>query len=73
MQIDKNALNQMLSLNDKQLSRIIQKLANDAGLDLSAFNISDNDIQSLRKALANATEEDIATAISQMENFKKKQ
>ena len=71
MQIDRNALNQMLSLNDKQLSRIVQKLASDAGLDLSAFNIRDNDIQSLRRALENATDQDIAKAISQMENFKK--
>jgi hypothetical protein len=72
MQIDRNALNQMLSLNDKQLSRIVQKLANEAGLDLSAFNIRDNDVQSLRRALEGATDQDISKAISQMENFKKK-
>jgi len=71
MQIDKNTINQMLSLNDKQLTKIIQRLAGEAGLDLSSLNIRDNDIQSLRKALANATDEDIAKAISQIENFKK--
>ncbi len=71
MQIDKNTLNQILSLNDKQLSRIVEKLATEAGLDLSAFNIRDNDVKSLRKALEGATDQDIAKAISQMENFKK--
>lgn len=66
MQLDRNALNRLLDMSDSQLKFIISKLAKEAGLDLSAFNISENDISSIRKALSNATDADIAKAAEQL-------
>lgn len=70
MQLDKNALDRMLGMSDSQLKFIINKLAVEAGLDLSAFNISGNDIASIRRALGNATDEDIARATEQLSKRK---
>jgi DNA polymerase III delta subunit len=66
MQLDRNALNRLLDMSDSQLKFIISKLAKEAGLDLSALNISENDISSIRKALSNATDADIAKAAEQL-------
>ena len=66
MQLDRNALEKLLNMNDAQLKYVINKLAVDAGLDLSGFNISTNDIGSIRRALAGASDEDIARAAEQL-------
>ena len=66
MQLDRAALEKLLNMNDAQLKYVITKLATEAGLDLSSFNISANDINSVRRALSGATDEDIARAAEQM-------
>jgi len=66
MQLDRNAINRMLSLNDTQLKSLIRSLAQNSGLDLSSFNISENDVESIRRALAGATDADIARAAEQL-------
>ena len=66
MQLDRNALEKLLNMNDAQLKYVITKLAVDAGLDLSGFNISSNDIGSIRRALSSATDEDLARATEQL-------
>lgn len=66
MQLDRNAINRMLTLNDAQLKALIRSLAQSSGLDLSAFNISENDVESIRRALAGATDADIARAAEQL-------
>ncbi len=71
MQLDRNALNRLLSMNDTQLKYIITKLAVDNGLDLSTFNISGNDISSIRRALQNATDADLARATEQLTRGKR--
>lgn len=71
MQLDRNALNRLLSMNDAQLKYIITKLAVDNGLDLSTFNISGNDINSIRSALQNATDADLQKATEQLSRGKK--
>ena len=71
MQLDRNALNHLLSMNDAQLKYIITKLAVDNGLDLSTFNISGNDISSIRHALQNATDADLARATEQLTRGKR--
>lgn len=70
MQLDRNALEKLLNMNDAQLKYVITKLAADAGLDLGSFNISSNDISSIRRALGNATDEDIARAAEQLKRGK---
>ena len=71
MQLDRNALSRLLSMNDAQLKYIITKLAVDNGLDLSTFNISGNDINSIRRALQNATDADLQKAAEQLSHGKK--
>lgn len=66
MQLDRNAINRMLSLNDEQLKHLIRSLANNSGLDLSSFQISENDVGSIRRALSSATDADIARAAEQL-------
>ncbi|HOA85291.1 MAG: hypothetical protein GX057_06755 [Clostridiales bacterium] len=72
MQLDRDAVERLLGMNDTQLKFLIKKLATEAGLDLSAFNISSNDISSLRNALAKASDEDIAKAAEQLSRLKKR-
>lgn len=72
MQLDRKAINRMLSLNDDQLKSIIRSLADNAGLDLSSFQISANDVESIRRALAGATDADIARAAEQLNRNRKK-
>ena len=67
MKLDRNAVNMLLSMDDEQLKAVIRSLAVRAGVDLSALNISENDIAGVRRALAMATDEDIARAAEQLE------
>ena len=72
MQLDKNTLNMLLMLNDAQLINIIKTISEKSGLDLSNFNITANDVKSIRNALENATDEDIKKAQDSLNNLKKK-
>ena len=71
MQLDRNAIDRLLSMSDSQLKFIITKLAVDNGLDLAAFNITSTDIGSIRRALASATDADLALATEQLMRGKK--
>ena len=71
MQLDRNAIDRLLSMSDSQLKFIITKLAVDNGLDLATFNITSTDISSIRRALANATDTDLALATEQLTRGKK--
>ena len=71
MQINKNALNGLLSLNDKQLMSIINRLAADSGIDPAHFNIDPKDVASVRTALSSATEDDLQSIVKQYEANKK--
>ena len=59
MQLDKKSLGRLLALSDRQLQMFVEKLATEYGLDLSHFQIKDGDIQSLRRAIQNASDEDL--------------
>ena len=72
MQLDKNTLNMLLALNDAQLVNIIKTISEKYGLDLSSFNITSNDVKSIRYALENASDEDIKRAQESINNFNKK-
>ncbi len=71
MQLDRAALDKLLSMGDSQLKFIITKLAVDNGLDLSTFNITSTDIASIRSALQNATDADIALAAEQLSQHRR--
>ena len=72
MQIDRNALEKLLSLNDRQLKTVINKLAAENGIDLSGFNIDAKDISSIRKGLSSATDSDIERVAQMYEQNRKK-
>ena len=73
MEIKRENINKLLSLNDWQLKMIIQKIANESGIDPSQFNIDTNSIDSIRKALSSATDEELRQVAEQYEqNMKNK-
>ena len=72
MQLDKNTLNMLLMLDDAQLTNIIKTISEKSGLDLSSFNITSNDVKSIRRVLASATDDDIKKAQDSLNKFKNK-
>ena len=67
MEIKRENIDKLLSLNDWQLKMIIQKIANDSGIDPSQFNIDTNSIDSIRRALSTATDDDLKQIAEQYE------
>ncbi len=67
MKLDRKTLNKLLAMNDAQLRAVMEKLAREYGLDLSAFHVREGDMQSLRRAIANATDEDLIRLAEQFE------
>lgn len=66
MQFDRNSLNQMLRLDDKQLRQLIDRLAGEAGIDRAAIKVSDGDLAALRKALGSASDSELNSLASQL-------
>ena len=73
MQLDRDALNKVLTLNDRQLKNLIQRLAAESGIDPAEFNIDPSSIESIRKALGSATDEDLRRITEQYEANKQNQ
>ena len=59
MQIDRNALNRILSINDEQLGALITQIAAQTGIDPAALGLNPQNIAGVRAALSGATEADI--------------
>lgn len=59
MKLDRNMLNRLLAMNDEQLGALIQKIASESGIDPSVLGINPANIQSIRKALGSATDDDL--------------
>ena len=71
MQLDRNALERLLALNDRQLMAIINKLVKESGIDAGELNIDTRDISKLRNALSSATDEDIKNIADTFNNRKR--
>lgn len=71
MTLDRNAVNKLLALNDKQLTLVIKKLTSEAGIDPALIQITPSNIQALRAALSMATDEDLARASEQLAKLQK--
>jgi hypothetical protein len=67
MEIKRENIDKLLSLNDWQLKMIIQKIANESGIDPSQFNIDTGSIESIRRALSTATDDDLKQIATQYE------
>ncbi len=72
MQINRENLDKLLAMNDKQLKMIIQHLAIQSGIDPTDFNIDTNSIDSIRRALSTASDADLAEVARQYEANKNK-
>ena len=75
MQINRENLNKLLSLNDRQLKAMITKIAVQGGIDPAEFNIDTDNIQSIRQVLGSSIDADIEKIARQYEsakNFKKR-
>lgn len=72
MQIDRASLEKLLQLNDRRLQAIITQLAAQSGIDPNEFNINLSDVQSIRTALAGATDDDLKRIVEQYEANKGK-
>lgn len=71
MTLDRNAVDKLLSLNDKQLALVIKKLTAEAGIDPAALQINTANIAALRTALSMATDEDLKRAGEQLAHMQK--
>jgi hypothetical protein len=59
MQLDRKRLDRLLEMNDEQLGALIQTIAQESGVDPAALGLNPNSIESVRRALSLATEEDL--------------
>lgn len=71
MTLDKNAVERLLALNDKQLALVIKKLTAEAGIDPTPLQINASNIAAIRAALSMATDEDLKRASEQLANLQK--
>ena len=67
MQIDRQALDKLLTLNDRQLKTIMLRLAAESGINPADFNMDPSSIESIRNALRTATDEDLIRIAEQYE------
>ena len=59
MQINRENLDKLLSLNDFQLKMMINRLAAQGGINPADFNIDPSSIESIRRVLSSATDKDL--------------
>ncbi len=71
MDIDRRSLSRLLSLNDRQLVRMIEQLASENGIDLESFNVSTSDVAGLRQALGSISDEDLNSIAAQYEAYRR--
>jgi hypothetical protein len=65
MNLDQNSIKRLVSLNDKQLRQVLQKLAADYGVDLSAFPLGEQELARIRSVLSVANPQDIQQFLNQ--------
>ena len=71
MNLDKNSINMLLSLDDARLAVVIRQLASSAGISPDSINISPNELAAIRQALSMANDGDLSRAAELIKNFKK--
>ncbi len=72
MQIDRQALDKLLAMNDRQLAAVIGHLAAKSGIDPADFNMDPRSIESIRHALSTASDEDLKRVAEQYEANRRK-
>ncbi len=64
MQLNKNMLDQLLSLDDATLAKTIYLLADAAGIDKKAAEAAVSDLRLVRASLSNAGSGDLSKAVA---------
>lgn len=59
MQIDRNALQKILRMNDEQLKDLISQIASTAGINPEDLGMTPENITGIRQALTEATDDDM--------------
>ena len=72
MQIDREAVEKLLTLNDRQLKAIIQRLVAESGIDPAQFQMNTDSIESVRFALRNTDDETLQQIAEQYEANRKR-
>ena len=67
MEINRDSIDKLLSLNDRQLMTIIGNLAKESGIDPAEFNLDPRSIDSIRRALRGASDDDLKKIAEQYE------
>ena len=70
MNLDKNSINMLLSLDDARLSVVIRQLAASAGIPASSLTLGENELKGIRQALTMATDGDISRAAELIKNYR---
>ena len=70
MKLDRKALERLLSLGDAQLRTVLDKLAQEYGLDLTPLSIGQGDLEGLRRALRTATDEELVALTRKLKGGK---
>ncbi len=71
MQLDRDALQKVLKMNDRQLTLLIQRLVAESGINPAEFQIDPSSVESIRTALNSATDEDLRRITEQYEANKR--
>lgn len=71
MQLDKNSIDKLLLLDDNGMWAVIRLIASQSGINLPP-NLPVDQLALIRRALANATDDDIATATEILGSFGKR-
>ena len=66
MKLDRRAIALISSLDDAQLRFVITNVAHNMGIDVDSLGLNTNDVNKLRKRLAELTDEEIAEAQRQI-------
>ncbi len=68
MQLDRKTMEKLLSLSDRQLSAVLEKLGREYGLDLSAFQIRPGDLDGVRRTIRTMSDGDLLRLGEQLKN-----
>ncbi len=71
MQLDQKMLSRLLNMNDEQLGALIGQIAQEAGIDPAELGLHPENIASVRQALGNATDEDLAKLNGVYQDYRK--
>ena len=66
MKLDRRAIALISSLDDAQLRFVITNVAQNMGINIDSLGLNTNDVNKLRKRLAELTDEEIAEAQRQI-------